>query len=138
MKPADLIAQLCIRSYEPPLSELRENGAFRDLSNPVVVLLLLFDFNTEVTMSGINGFLTNSTRRYADETVAALMTVGCPDQARKLREILDIASGDASDAALDKAEAMSDEIDFGAVSKATEEYADNNRIVVEAALASLK
>ena len=81
-----------MRIYEPPLSELRDSGALTDLSNPVSVVMLLIDFETEVSMNGIADYIGNSTGLYAKETVAALEVIGCKTAADVLGRILDVAS----------------------------------------------
>lgn len=52
--------------------DLRRSGAIAELSNPVAVLMLVIDFDTEVAMNGITDFLRNSTGIYGTETVRAL------------------------------------------------------------------
>lgn len=92
MSPSDLLSEFSIKIYEPPLSELRKNGAVRDLANPICVVMLIVDFETEVSMNGINNFIGNSTGLYAGETVAALRKIGCNVYAEQLRTILEIAT----------------------------------------------
>jgi hypothetical protein len=91
-KPEDLLTQLSIKVYEPPLSELRDSGAIADLSRPISVVMLIIDFETEVAMNGIADFIGNSTGRHAAETVLALERVGCADEAALLERILAVAS----------------------------------------------
>jgi hypothetical protein len=90
--PAELVEALSIQIYSPPLSEHRNSGRIADTSAPLSVAMLILDFDTEVTMNGINLFLGNSTGDYARETVTALEIIGCADAARLLREIIDIAT----------------------------------------------
>jgi hypothetical protein len=92
MTPADLLTALSIKIYEPPLSEMREDCRICDLSDPVAVLMLVIDFETEVSMSGINIFLGNSSGQYAHETVVALQTIGAQTQAILLQKILIVAA----------------------------------------------
>lgn len=92
MTPIDLLSEFSIKIYEPPLSEMRRNGAIRAVSNPIAVVMLVVDFETEVSMNGINNFLGNSTGLYAHETVAALEQMGCFTQAQQLKRILEIAT----------------------------------------------
>ncbi len=92
MMPDELLSQFSIKIYEPPLSELRDSGTIRNLSDPIAVMVLIVDFETEVTMNGINNFIGNSTGLFADETVAALKIIGCTTQADQLQRILDIAT----------------------------------------------
>lgn len=92
MTAFDLLDAFSIKIYEPPLSKLRDNGGIRDLSNPIAVVMLVVDFETQVSMNGINNFIGNNTGIYADETVAALELIGCSDQSQKLKRILEIAA----------------------------------------------
>ncbi len=50
--PDELLSQFSIKIYEPPLSELRDSGTIRNLSDPIAVMMLIVDFETEVTMNG--------------------------------------------------------------------------------------
>jgi len=90
--PADILQAFSVQVYEPPLSHAREAKGFPDLTDPVTILMLAVDFETEVSMSGITDFIGNSTGRYAPQTVQALEVIGCREQAAQLREILRIAS----------------------------------------------
>jgi hypothetical protein len=92
MSPADMLSELSIKIYEPPLSALRDDGTICDLSNPIAVVMLVIDFETEVSMNGINNFIGNFTGRYAAETVAALRKIGCAADAERLQRILDIVA----------------------------------------------
>jgi hypothetical protein len=92
MTSEDLLSEFSIKIYEPPLSDMRDNGGIRDLSNPIAVLMLVVDFETEVSMNGINNFIGNSTGTFAKETVAALELIGCLKQSQQLKAILEIAA----------------------------------------------
>jgi hypothetical protein len=92
MTPAELLSEFAIRIYDLPLSEIRDNGMIRDISNPVAIVMLVVDFDTEVSMNGINNFIGNSTGVFANETVAALRAIGCDTQAGQLQKILAIAN----------------------------------------------
>jgi hypothetical protein len=92
MTPSDLLDEFSIKIYEPPLSEIRDSGLVRDLSNPIAVVMLVVDFDTEVEMNGINNWIGNSTGLYAEETVVALEMIGCVSQAMQLKHVLEIAA----------------------------------------------
>ncbi len=47
----------------------------------------IIDFDAELTMNGILGFLENSSGRYLSETVAALQLIGAAKDAALLKEI---------------------------------------------------
>jgi hypothetical protein len=55
------------------------------------IAVLVIDFETEVSMSGISNFLGNSTGRYLAETVEALRILGRTQDAETLREIASVA-----------------------------------------------
>lgn len=91
MNPQDILSELSVKIYEPPLNAARHNGAIADMSDPLNVAMLILDFETEISMNGIINFLGNSTGRFAHQTVAALEKVGCAAEAALLRQIIDIA-----------------------------------------------
>lgn len=84
-KPREIIETLSIKIYEPPLSTLRDR--LSELPEVVRVVILLIDFDTEVTMQGILGFLENSTGLYLPETIQAFATIGANETAQVLRRI---------------------------------------------------
>jgi len=88
----DLLSELAIKIYEPPLSLHRESGRIADTSDPLSVAMLVVDLDTELAMNGIVEFLGNSTGLYASQTVEALERIGCPEDAQVLREILRTAA----------------------------------------------
>ncbi len=91
MNSSDLLSELASKIYEPPLSTIRDSGAIADVSNPLCVLMLLIDFDTEVAINGIVDFIGNSTGLYARETVLAFDRLGCPEEAKALARILSVA-----------------------------------------------
>ena len=90
---SDAYWQFASKIYEPPLSAIRDDGSITDLSNPLAVVMLVVDFETEVSMNGITNFIGNSTGRYARETVDAIRVLGCPAHADLLSQMLDVADG---------------------------------------------
>lgn len=162
MNPADLLSELAVRIYEPPLAGIRESGAIADVSNPLCVLMLLIDFDTEVTMNGIVNFIGNSTGLYVEETVAALERIGCIEQANKLADILTAASeagmtyetiqadrisvepgtvtsfvklhGQKWDEAAAKIDLIYENMDMGQVFEKAEQFLAEHRAIVETAL----
>jgi hypothetical protein len=89
--PAALLDEFSIKIYEPPLCNMRDDGRICEPSNPVAVLMLVVDFETEVSMNGINNFIGNSSGRFGNETVAALKTIGAQTQAALLERILTVS-----------------------------------------------
>lgn len=162
MTPEALLTELSIKIYEPPLSEMREDGRICDLSDPAAVLMLIIDFETEVSMNGINNFLGNSSGQYAHETVAALQTIGAKTQANLLQKILTVAAnagmthdtiqadrsgleefsitsfqklhGDKWDAASAEIQELEEQIDYSDMFEWAEEYAGNHSAELHQAL----
>jgi hypothetical protein len=85
LSPAELIEALSIRIYEPPLCTAREE--LRDIAEPLRVPILVLDFDTEVCMQGMLGFLENSTGLFFRETIAAFERIGAVETASVLRAI---------------------------------------------------
>jgi len=81
----DVIDSLAVKLYEPPLSALRDR--LQGLPESVRTLILIIDFDTEVAMNGITGFLEHSTAIYLDETIAAFDRIGAAATANLLRRI---------------------------------------------------
>ncbi|MCG6155038.1 DMP19 family protein [Rubinisphaera margarita] len=162
MNPNDLIEQYSIMIYEPPLIHSREDGTIRDLSNPLSVIMLIIDFDSEVSINGINNFLGNSTGRFAHEIVRALQIIGCDPEAAQLQQILDIAEtagmtreaiqqersglglfavtsfselhGDKWDAACAEIDTIESEIDYSKISRHATKFVATHADVFEAAI----
>lgn len=85
---AALLDDLAGRIYSPPFFAVRE----RLLEFPIVLstVVLVIDFDTELSMQGILGFLENSTGRFVPETIAAFERIGASRTARTLASIHDI------------------------------------------------
>jgi len=92
MTGRELFEEFAVKAYESPLSQHRDSGRIADTSDPVSVIMLVVDLDTEVSMNGVADFIGNSTGRYAGETVRALEAIGCHEDAGLLRQILDVAA----------------------------------------------
>jgi hypothetical protein len=90
MSVAEILDNLAIQIYEPPLSKLRED--LRSIPKALRIPILIIDFDTEVHMNGILGFLENSTGLYLADTIDALETIAAHDTAETLRAIHRIMS----------------------------------------------
>ncbi len=88
MNASDILDKLLVEAYVPPLSLIREDGRISDLANPLSVIMLIIDLETEISMNGIQGYIGNSTGRHASTTVDALRVIGCNDAAKTLAAIL--------------------------------------------------
>src|SRR5262245_26902696 len=80
-----LIEALSIRIYEPPLSIARDQ--LGEVAEALRIPILVLDFDTEVTMNGILGFLENSTGLFLRETIDAFDKIGASGTASILRAI---------------------------------------------------
>ncbi|MBC8289458.1 MAG: hypothetical protein H8E37_03985 [Planctomycetes bacterium] len=89
---SQLLSTFTDKMRQPPLSDRRESGANRDLSDPVSVLMLVIDFRLENLWNGIIFFIGNPTGAYASETVGALKRIGCDAAAERLARILTLAA----------------------------------------------
>jgi hypothetical protein len=85
MTAGELIGELARRLHKPPLFELRDR--MRELPAAIRVPLLVFDFDCEVPMQGIFGFLENSAGYYLAETIEAFATIGAHRTAATMRRI---------------------------------------------------
>jgi hypothetical protein len=92
MTVQDLLDEFAVKIYSSPLADLRTSGAIRDLANPIHVAMLLIDFETEVSMNGINDFIGNSSGQYLSETIDALAQIGRHTDAGFLRQISLVAA----------------------------------------------
>lgn len=88
---SNLLSDLSIAIYTEPLSCFRDTAAIRDPSNPLAVVMLLIDYETECSMSGIVTLLGNSTGSRLPETIKALESIGCTSHATCLAQIQEIA-----------------------------------------------
>jgi hypothetical protein len=86
--PADagaLLGELSIHIYQEPLASAWRSR--RELPEVLRTVLLILDFDTEVTMNGLGGVLENTLGGYLREIVAAFEAVGATKTADALREI---------------------------------------------------
>jgi hypothetical protein len=93
MDASKLLDELSVRIYAPPLSDYRDDGRISDTSNPLSVVMLLIDYETECSMNGITGFLGNSAGSRLSETIVAVRQIGCIDHAHILEQIRETATG---------------------------------------------
>jgi hypothetical protein len=85
LSPRELIEALSICIYEPPLSVARER--FLAVPSAFRVAVLVLDFDTEVNMQGMLGFLENSTGLFLVETIEAFDLIGAKTTGDTLRRI---------------------------------------------------
>ncbi len=85
LSPSKLISELSIRIYEPPLSAVRKH--LREVAEALRVPILVLDFDTELNMNGMLGFLENSTGLYFAETIEAFDKIGASETVSILHAI---------------------------------------------------
>ena len=78
MKADDLIQDLAGDIYQGPLSGVRDEPDYPDLSNPLHVVVLLIDCDFEININGMLGFLENMTGQHLAKTTEALEMIGTP------------------------------------------------------------
>ena len=83
--PSEIVDELSIRFYKSPLSKLRDR--LPDLPAAIRIPMLVIDFNTEVEMQGILGFLENSTGMFLNDTIDAFVEIGAMQTAKILAHI---------------------------------------------------
>jgi hypothetical protein len=88
--PTEVLNQLVLNSYEAPLSTLRDQ--LRHLPEALQTVILVSDFDTELNMNGVLGFLENSTGLYLPDTIEAFLRIGAPRTAGTLARIQGILS----------------------------------------------
>lgn len=74
LSPAELVEALSIRIYEPPLFTALDRRS--EIAEALRVPILVLEFDTEVSMNGMLGFLENSAGLYFAETIEAFGKIG--------------------------------------------------------------
>jgi len=87
MSGREILNELGVNIYRPPLSKIRHRAGWPDLTNPLHLTMLIIDFDTEVSINGMLGFLENSTGAHLGKTAQAFEMIGASQTARVLRKI---------------------------------------------------
>jgi hypothetical protein len=87
MNTDGLIQTLCVEIYQPPLSKVRDEADYPNLTNPLHLVILLLDCDTEIDMNGMLGFLENLTGRHLKQTIQALQLIGASKSAALLETV---------------------------------------------------
>lgn len=82
-----IIQELAIEIYQKPLSLIRDEPEFPDLDNPLHLVVLLVDCDTEISMNGLLGFLENLTGQHLGKTIEALGVIGATRSAELFRSV---------------------------------------------------
>src|SRR6266516_1196275 len=89
MTADDVIQEIGGKIYDHPLSMIRGEADFPDLANPLHLIVLLIDCDTEIMMNGMLGFIENMTGRHLVPTIEALRQIGASAVARQLQAVHD-------------------------------------------------
>src|SRR4051812_35052305 len=92
MSGQDILNDIGLKAYKQPLSAIRHHPKWPSLTAPLHVALLLVDFDTEVSMNGLLGFLENSTGAYLDQTIEAFRIVGATQRSQTLCRVREVMS----------------------------------------------
>ncbi len=90
MSGQDILNDIGLKAYEKPLSTIRDLPTWPSLSEPLHVAILLIDFDTEVNMNGLLGFLENSTGAYLEQTIEACRMLGARQTADTLERVREV------------------------------------------------
>jgi hypothetical protein len=85
LSASKLLEAIASRAYEPPLSLIRDR--IPEIAAPLRTIILILDFDTEVCMNGMLGFLENSTGEFLTETIDAFGRIGAGETESVLRSI---------------------------------------------------
>jgi Domain of unknown function (DUF4375) len=89
MNADGLIQELCREIYQRPLSKVRDEVDYPNLTNPLHLVILLIDCDTEIDMNGMLGFLENPTGRHLKQTIQALQLIGASKSAALFEAVQD-------------------------------------------------
>ncbi|MGG3307802.1 DUF4375 domain-containing protein [Paenibacillus lautus] len=84
----DIVGEVCTNLYKEEGSKVKED--FISLPIWLQDIILLIEFDTELAMSGIVGFLENSTGLMLDETIDTLKRINAIDDYRVMNKIKEI------------------------------------------------
>ncbi|RPI74662.1 MAG: DUF4375 domain-containing protein [Desulfobacteraceae bacterium] len=87
MTADEIIQDLSIKIYSGPLSVVRHEPDYPDLENPLHLIVLLIDCDTEVQMQGMIGFLENNTGAHLGATIHALRLFGALKVSESLEKV---------------------------------------------------
>lgn len=86
----ELINYVCSNMYNDENNNLRDEAIFPKLPRLLLDIILLVDFDTELSMNGVTGFLENSSGKYINETIEVLERIGAYKDAEALKTIKNI------------------------------------------------
>ena len=84
MNGQDILNDIGSKAYKKPLVSIRELVSWPSLGEPLHVAILLLDFDIEVNMNGLLGFLENHTGAHLEPTIEAFRMLGASQTADTL------------------------------------------------------
>lgn len=88
---ADLVEHMGSVIYGEEASSIRD--IIYEVPESLRTIILLIDFDTELSMNGVFGFLENATGKYLNETIAALKLIRAEEDSSIMKEIRDLIEG---------------------------------------------
>ncbi len=82
---ADLVEHIGSVIYGEEASSIRD--MIYEVPESLRTIILLIDFDTELSMNGVFGFLENSTRKYLNETISGLKLIRAEKDSSTMEEI---------------------------------------------------
>lgn len=89
MSASQIIDEIASNQYKENNRHLREKNTLDKLPTVIKDILLLADFDTELSMNGILGFIENSTGLFLNEIIDALQRIGATEDMNILKNISD-------------------------------------------------
>lgn len=83
----EIVEHICVGIYEAETYLIRDKDILKIIPQLIRDCVLLIDFDTEMNMNGIMGFLENSTGQFIEETVEVLERIGAVSDATALHNI---------------------------------------------------
>lgn len=90
MSAADIIDDIASNLYNEENFHIKEPNVFNRIPLIIKDIILLIDFDIEVNMNGILGFLENSTGLFLNETIDSLERIDAYEDMKILKNIADI------------------------------------------------
>lgn len=90
MSAADIIDEIATNLYKKENFHVRTPNIINKIPLIIKDIILLIDFDIEVNMNSILGFLENSTGLFLEDTIEALERIGAYEDMKILRTIKDI------------------------------------------------
>ncbi|WP_220029929.1 DUF4375 domain-containing protein [Paenibacillus sp. S25] len=87
----DLVEHMGSVIYGEEASSIRD--MIYEVPESLRTIILLIDFDTELSMNGVFGFMENSTGKYLNETIAALKLIKAEKDSSIMEEIKELIEG---------------------------------------------